>query len=383
MTKYLGLILKNLFRNRRRTALTVFSIAVSIFIFSALAAVPTAVNQVLSNIASSRRLVVHNKAGLPYGLPPAYLPKILAIPHVEAAVAQSWYGGVYHEVSDQFPNWTLDTDGIDKVFSDWGVSSDGWSGFKKDRRAALVGPETMKRFRFQIGQQIMLRPSIPSYPNVQLEIVGVLGRKAPPDILVFRRDYLQEALETSTGRTPFTDSMWVMPDSDAAAPQVAKEIDELFANSSSATQTESEKAFFSSFLSNYRLIFDMAEWLALIVVVTIGLVAANTASMSIRERRNEIALMRSLGFSPASILWLLLAESAAIAIIGGIIGCVGALFLLNGARLGGLGPLSTIRMPPVVLAEAMLIAIAIGCLSAWIPARSAARRNIVDTLRAI
>jgi putative ABC transport system permease protein len=381
--KYLSLILKNLFRNRRRTVLTVFSIAVSTFIFSALASVPTAVNQVLLNIASSRRLVVHNRAGFAYGLPPAYLPKILALPHVEAAVAQSWYGGIYHEATDQFPNWTLDTDGVEKVFSDWGVSDQSWREFKLQRRACLVGPETMKRFHFQFGQQIMLRPSIPGYPEVQLQIVGILGRKAPPDILVFHRDYLQEALEATSGRTPFTDSMWVMPDSDAAASQVARQIDESFANSSSATQTETEKAFFSDFLSNYRLIFDMAKWLGLIVVVTIGLVAANTASMSIRERRREIALMRSLGFPSYKILWMLLAESAAIAILGGIIGCAGALLLVNGGRLGGLGPLRMIRMPPLVLAEAMVIAVGIGFLSAWVPARSAARRNIVDTLRAI
>ena len=381
--KYLGLILKNLFRNRRRTLLTVFSIGVSIFIFSALTSIPTAVNQVLSNIASSRRLVVHNRAGLAYGVPPAYLPKILTVAHVESAVAQSWYGGIYHEASDQFPNWTLDTDGVGKVFSDWGVSEEAWLAFKQQRRASLVGPETMKRFHFQIGQLIMLRPSIPSYPHVQLQIVGILGRKAPPDILVFRRDYLQEALEASTGRTPFTDSIWVMPDSDAASPQVAKEIDALFANSSSATQTETEKAFFSDFLSNYRLIFDMAKLLSLIVVVTIGLVATNTASMAIRERRGEIALMRSLGFPSSSILGMLLAESVAIAILGGVIGYSSALLLVNGARLGGLGPLNTIRMPPLVLVEAMVISLGIGILSAWVPARSAARRNIVDTLRAI
>ena len=381
--KYLSLIAKNLVRNRRRNVLTVFSIAVSMFIFSALVSVPTAVNQVLSNVASSRRLVVHNRAGLAYGLPPAYLPKILTLSHVEAAVAQSWYGGIYHEATDQFPNWTLDTDGVEKVFSDWGVSDQSWREFKLQRRACLVGPETMKRFHFQVGQQIMLRPSILGYPDMQLQIAGILGRKAPPNILVFHRDYLQEAMEAMSGRTPFTDSMWVMPDSDAAASQLAKQIDEYFANSSSATQTETEKAFFADFLRSYRLIFDMAKWIGLIVVVSIGLVAANTASMSIRERRGEIALMRSLGFPSYSILWMLLGESAAIAILGGIIGCSGALLLVNGARLGGLGPLSTIRIPPLVIAEAMVIAVGIGFLSAWVPARSAARRNIVDTLRAI
>jgi hypothetical protein len=107
----------------------------------------------------------------------------------------------------------------------------------------------MKRFHLNVGQQIIFRPSIPSYPQVQLQIVGVLGRKAPPDILVFRRDYLQELLETATGHAPFTDSMWVMPDSDSTTSLVAKEIDEYFANSSAETQTESEKAFFASFLN--------------------------------------------------------------------------------------------------------------------------------------
>jgi len=363
--------------------LTVFSIAVSLFIFSALASVPTAVNQLLSNISSSRRLVVHNKAGLPYGLPPAYLPKLLTMPHVEAAVAQSWYGGIYHEPRDQFPNWTLDSAGVEKVFPDWGVSDQSWEQFKLLRRACLVGPETMKRFHFKMGQQIMLRPSIPDYPEVQLQIVGTLGNKAPPDILVFRRDYLQEAVKAMSGRTAFTDSMWVMPDSDATTSLVKREIDQHFANSSAETQTETEKAFFTQFLSNYRLIFALAKWLGLVVVATIGLVAANTASMSIRERRGEIAVMRSLGFPSRIILWLLLAESALMAVLGGAIGCSSALLFLRGTRIVALGPLNTIRMPPLVLAEAILIAFGIGLLSALIPARSAARRNIVDTLRAI
>ena len=150
--KYLGLILKNLFRNKRRTLLTIVSIAVSLFIFSALTSLPIAVNQVLSAASTSRRLVVHNKAGLAYGLPPSYLPKLIAVPHVEAAVAQCWFGGIYHEVTDQFPNWALDLDGVEKVFPDWGVSQQAWDQFKKQRRACLVGPETLKRFNFRVGQ---------------------------------------------------------------------------------------------------------------------------------------------------------------------------------------------------------------------------------------
>lgn len=379
--KFLFLIVKNLTRNKRRTILTIVSISVSLFIFSALASLPAAVDRVLSRASSSRRLVVHNKAGLAYGLPPSYLPKIAVMPHVEAAVAQCWYGGIYHEVSDQFPNWALDLAGVEKVFSDWGVSQEAWDQFKKQRRACLVGPETMKRFHFSVGQQIMLRPAFPMYPSVQLEIVGTLGSKAPSNVLVFRRDYLEEAVKALNGETPFTDTMWVMPDSDAAQSRVGAEIDEFFANSSAETQTETEKSFFASFLETYRTIFNMAELLGAVVVITIGLVAANTAAMSIRERRSEIAVMRALGFPSKTILSLLLAESVLIALVGGTVGCAAAFVLLKGANLAAMGPLNVMRVSGLVLAEAMIIAAVIGLLSALVPAQSAARRSIVETLR--
>ncbi len=381
--KYAGLVLKNLTRNRRRTALTVISIAVSLFVFSALMSMPTIVNQVLSAMANSRRLVVLNKAGLAYGLPYAYVQKIRAVPHVEAAVAQCWFGGIYHEVTDQFPNWALDLDGVERVFSDWGVPQQVWDEFKKTRRACLVGPETMSRFHFKVSQQIILRPAFPMYPSIQLLIVGVLGKKAPPNVLVFRRDYLEEAVKALNGQSPFMDSIWVMPDSDAAAPQVRAAIDEQFANSSAETETETEQAFVGNFLKSYRMILNLAEVLGIIVVITIGLVAANTAAMSIRERRAEIAVMRSMGFPSATILALLVAESTLIGLIGGLLGCGCAFLVLNNVNLGGMGPLSSIRMPGQVPLEAIAVGIVLGILSALFPAHAAARRSIVESFRMV
>jgi len=161
-------------------------------------------------------------------------------------------------------------------------------------------------------------------------------------------------------------------------------IDEGFANSSAETLSESEAAFFGSFMQQYRTFFRMAEILGFIVVLTIGLVAANTAAMSIRERRGEIAVMRSMGFPSRTILSLLLAESLLIGLIGGIIGCGSAYIVLRAFSIGNMGgPLSTIRMPPVVLAETLVVAALIGLFSALVPASSAARRNIVDALRTV
>jgi putative ABC transport system permease protein len=100
--KYLGLILRNLGRSKRRTVLTILSIGVSLFVFALLLSVPAIANRAIADTASSVRLICINKAGMTYGLPAAYRPKIAALPHVQAVIAQSWFGGIYHEVSDQF-----------------------------------------------------------------------------------------------------------------------------------------------------------------------------------------------------------------------------------------------------------------------------------------
>lgn len=378
--KYAMLVLKNLMRSERRTVLTIISIAVSLFIFSALVSLPTVANQLLADTASSVRVAVHNKAGLTYALPEAYKTRIVMTPHVTAVVPESWFGGIYHEVSDAFPNLAIDPEQAEAMWPDWNVPHESFKEFREIRTAALVGLATMKRFNLHIGQQIMLRGTV--YPiNVTLKIVGVVAGKAPPNFLLFRRDYLEEALK----RPGVVSMFWVRVDNSAAVPRVIANIDEQFANSTAETQTESEGAFLSSFMDNYRPFFTLAEVLGAIVIITIGLVAANTAAMSIRERRSEIAVMRSLGFTSRQILSLLLAESLVIALAGGLLGCGSAFVVLKifSSGAAAAGPMAMIRMPPVVLAEALGAAALIGILSAFIPARAAARCNIVDALRMV
>jgi putative ABC transport system permease protein len=377
--KYAALVFKNLTRSKRRTFLTVLSIAVSLFIFSALVSVPTVADQILGNTASSTRIAMHNKAGLAYSIPVAYKQRVATLPHVEVVVPESWFGGVYHEVSDQFPNLAADPADVDKMWPDWGISPEQFEQFKKIRTAALVGEETMKRFHLHLGQQIQLRGTL--YPfNVTLQIVGTIGGKAPPNFLLFRRDYLEEA----AGRPGIVDNMWIKVDKPESVPQVIATIDEGFANSSAETLSESEAAFIGGFLEQYRMFFRMAELLGFIVVLTIGLVAANTAAMSIRERRGEIAVMRSMGFPSRTILSLLLSESILIGLIGGVIGCGSAYIVLKVFSIGNVGgPLGTIRMPPTVLVETLVASALIGLFSAMVPASSAARRNIVDALRMV
>jgi putative ABC transport system permease protein len=374
--KYAMLVLKNLTRSKRRTILTVLSIAVSLFIFSALISMPAVVNQFLADTASSTRVAVHNKAGVSYGLPEAYKQRVAATPHVVAATPQTWFGGIYHEVSDQFPNMAVDPEMVGEMWPDWDISPQALHDFQRIRTGALVGTATMKRFGFHIGQQIMLRGTI--YPfNVTLDIVGTLGGKAPPSFLIFRRDYLEEV----RGRPGFVFVIWVKVDNSANIPQVIASLDEGFANSSSETLTEPEAAFYGGFIAGYRVFFQLAELMGIVVVFTIGLVAANTAAMSIRERRTEIAVLRSIGFPVHTILAMLLAESLIIALAGGLLGCGAAYLLLKLVTVQGV--IGVIRMPASTLFAALGAAALIGLLSALVPAAAAARRNIVDAIRAV
>src|SRR5215471_8279848 len=155
--KYAMLVLKNLSRSKRRTILTVLSISVSLFIFSALVSMPAVVNEFLADAASTTRIACHNKAGVTYSIPEAYKQRIAATPHVIVVTAQSWFGGIYHEVSDQFPNMAVDPEMVGEMWPDWDISPTALQEFKRTRTAALVGTETMKRFGFHVGQQIMLR----------------------------------------------------------------------------------------------------------------------------------------------------------------------------------------------------------------------------------
>ncbi len=378
--KFLPFVWHNLVRNRRRTLLTIFSIALSMFIFAALFSLPSYVDKVLASSASSPRLVCHGKAGLAYSLPESYGRQIAAVPHVVGVDMWNWFGGIYHLPSDQFPNLAVEPNEIDTVWPDWRVSPQSVDAFRRERTAALVGLSTMERFGFHLGQQIMLRDSVYGR-NLQLKIVGTLGKGTMPTMMIFRRDYMQQAV----GETGRADFIWIRVDKVESIPGVIQAIDSRFANSGDPTRTESEESFQAGFIESLRTIIRLAEILSIIVLLTITLVASNTAAMSIRERRAELAVMRSIGFTMRQIVVMLVTEGALIGLIAGALGAGIAWMVLHFLPLSGdlFGGLGTIVMPASVPAGAMILSLLIGVSSAFVPAAIAMRRRVVDELRAI
>jgi putative ABC transport system permease protein len=379
---YLSLVFRNITRNKRRTILTTLSITVSVFVFASLISLPGLLNQVLRDRANSRRLITHSKASLFYMLPEAYRRRIETVPHVEAVAAYSLFLASYRNPSEQLAALGVDDDHIREVFPDWDISAETELEFKSQRTAALVATNLMKVFGWKVGQTIMLRGMM--YPvDLQLTIVGVLNEEAAGPRIMFRRDYMEELL----GRPGNANLFWVKVDSSKSAPEVIAAIDEMFANSPNETATETEVALIKSQEGgNLAMLLDGAKFLAAIVIFTIGLVAANTAAMAVRERRHEMAVMRAIGFTRGSIIARILVEGLIVGVTGGVLGC-GLAYLgfdLLPRVSGALGPLAlAMTLQPRIIAYSFLVAAAIGAASGFIPAAMATRGDIATELRAL
>ena len=189
----LGLVLRNLSRNRRRTLLTVLSIAVSVFMFGALMSLPTLVDEILKDRANSVRIITYAKTGLSYPLPAAYAAKIAQVPHVEAVTGESVFPGTYRDPKDFVPAAAMDPTQLEALFPDWNIKPAEAAELQRTRSGALVGAQLMKLYHWRVGDNLILHGV--AYPiDLQLKIVGTIGGSVPPSAVVIRQDFLDEAL---------------------------------------------------------------------------------------------------------------------------------------------------------------------------------------------
>jgi putative ABC transport system permease protein len=321
--KLARLIWKNAIRNRRRTGLTIASITVSIFLVGTLQAVlSTIYSSGRSSPAGDLRVVVHRATSITQPLPISFRERIASVPGVKYVVTVNWFGGVYIDPANFFANFAVDTDHFQKVFSDFEIPPDELAAWKGERTAALVGKSLMDTYHWHLGQRITLKSSIYNV-NADLIIRGVYTD--PADLsqeksLYFHYDYFNELMHEFNQAGTFT----VKVDNAKDVPKVMDAIDAMFRNTAYETKTETESAFslsFVSMLGNIKLLFTA---ISAAVVFTILLVVGNTMAMSIRERTNEVAVLKTLGFRQNRVLSILLGESLAIALLGGIFGGFGA-----------------------------------------------------------
>jgi putative ABC transport system permease protein len=382
--KFSKLILANLLRKKARLVLTIGSFAVALFLFALLGVVSDAFSRG-ADVVSANRLVTINRTSIINTVPLSYRDEILRISGVKYVTHDNWFGGVYQDPKNFFPQFVIDPENQRQVFPELVVPDDQWDTFLKDRQGAIVGAATMKRFGWKIGDRIPITTTIYGLAGKPFEfnIDGVYHGAKPEDDETqfwFQWEYFKESVpDAMKGQVGWYTVRIADPDD---APRIAKTIDNMYLNSPYETKTETESAFAEGWVKQFGNIKFLILSIGTVVFFTLLLVTGNTMAISVRERTNELGVLKAIGFPDGTILAFILGESMAIALAG----CVGLLLALIfipmfGRALAGLLP--PLLVTAKTLAYGVIAALVVGFASGILPAYGAMRMRVVNALRRV
>ena len=377
--KYSNIVWKNLMRNRRRTILTILSIGFSLFLITFLRTLIVEMSRINTSPMSARRLVVRRSTSLGEMMPEAYRRKIEALPEVEMAVGQNWFGGIYKEMKNFFANFAVDHDKFFELYPERKLAESAKQDFLRLRSAAVCGAQLAQRFGWKVGDKITLLGSL--FPvDLEFTLVGIYHSEDEENTFFFRRDYFEESL----GKPGKVGIFVVAVRSPETIPRVIDNIDATFRNTDAETLTETSQAFQASFQGMMGNVQGLVLSIASVVVFMILLVVGNTMSMNIRERSHEIAILKSIGFQNEALIAMLVSEAVSICVMGGLLGCFGAKILFASVELPRVVLfLRGFNVTAATLLLGLGISLAVGLVSGGIPAFRVARLTVAEGLRRV
>ncbi|MBI1763420.1 MAG: ABC transporter permease [Acidobacteria bacterium] len=385
MFRHLPLIFKNSLRNRRRSLLTIISIAASLCLLGTLLALYNSFFHAEVTPDQALRLITRNRISLANPLPLSYQAQIKQVPGVKEAMIFQWFGGTYKDARDPanfFARFAIEGDKLAVVNPEYKLPDAERAAFLQEQTACIVGRKTATRHNMKVGDHVALEGD--AYPiKLDLVIRGIYDCALDNETLFFHYKYLNESVAALPAFrdvvATFTIRLNRIEDSNA----VAKAIDDKFHNAPVQTKTETEQAFalsFVGFLGNVKLILLS---ICAAVTFTILLVSGNTMAMAVRERVREVGVLKTLGYTNSIVLLVLVGEAVLISLIGGALGLLltsGLLALLRTAPSTFVNT-SQLTLPLSVTLLCLLIAVTIGVVSSIVPAWGASRRSIVEALR--
>jgi putative ABC transport system permease protein len=381
----LTLILRNAFRHKLRTALTLVGLVVATLAFGLLSTVVDAWYAGAEG-ASTARLVTRNSISLVFSLPLTYTQKIRQIDGVRAVAAANWFGGIYKEPKNFFPQFAIDAQNYLDLFPEFVIDEADKKAFQRDRKGCVVGRKLADTYGFKVGDTVTLKGTI--FPGNWEFVVRAIydGRDAKVDTsqFFFHWDYLNETMKRLYPRRANQVGFYIVELSNPTrAAEVSREVDAQFRNSLAETLTETEKAFQLGFVSMTEAIVVAIRIVSFLVIFIILAVMANTMAMTARERTAEYATLKALGFGPAFVVTLIFGESLLIALAGGALGIALTFPVAEafGKAMGSLFPIFNVS--PQTVAMQAACALGVGIVAALFPSQHAARVKIVDGLRNI
>lgn len=381
--KFSALIFANLFRKKIRLILTIGSFAVALFLFAFLAVVRDAFNRG-ADVAGADRLVIINRTSIINLIPLSYRDKILRITGVKYITHNNWFGGIYQDEKNFFPQFVIDPENQRRVFPELIVPDDQWNNFLKDRQGAIAGARTAERFHWKIGDRIPIKTTLYGGGAWEFNLAGIYHGKRPQDDETqfwSQWDYFQEKVpDRVKGQVGWYVLRVENPDDSV---RIAKAIDTEFANSPNETKTETESAFAANWVKQFGNIQLLIITIGTVVFLTLLLVTGNTMAISVRERTSELAVFKAIGFSDRAVLFFVLAEALLIAIVGGLLGLFLAVMAIPvlAKALGSMLP--NLVLAPSVLAFGLFVTLVVGLASGLLPGLGAMRMRVVNALRRV
>jgi len=381
--KYLYLVWSNLKRKKVRTILTLLSVMVAFILFGYLAAIKQGFSQGIE-VAGADRLIVRHKISIIQLLPESYESRIEQIEGVEDAVHQTWFGGVYQKPSNFFAQMPVEPDEFLEMYPEYLLSETEKQAWLSTRSGAIAGRGIADRFGWKVGDRIPINATIWLREGGELtwefDLVGIYdGAEKGTDTsqFLFRYDFFDESRQNGKG--------WVgwysvrISDPDRAA-EVALMIDQEFANSPAETKAEPEGAFVQGFANQIGNIGFIMMSIVAAVFFTILLVAGNTMAYAVRERTNELAVLKAIGFTDRGVLGLVLGESMLLTLLGGGLG-LGLAWMLVSMGDPTNGALPVFYIPWRDLMAGVVLVGLMGLVAGILPALQAQRLQIADALR--
>jgi putative ABC transport system permease protein len=336
--------------------------------------------------SSSTRLVTRNAISLVFPLPLTYEQRIRQVEGVRLVSRANWFGGVYIDKRNFFPQFAIDGDAYFKLYPEFRVPPDELKAFLLDRKGCIVGRKLAQTYGWKLGDAVPLRGTI--FPgNWEFVIRGIYeGADAKTDESQFflRWDFLNETMKIIAPRRANQVGIYLVGIANAdTAAETSRRIDSLFRNSLAETLTETEKAFQLGFISMTESIVVAIRIVSFVIIAIIMAVMANTMAMSARERLSEYATLKALGFSPGFVRGLVFGESLLLAVLGGSLGILATLPVVDAFGKVMVKLFPVFHQSVETMALQVAAALIVGVVAAIVPGMRAARVRIVEGLRAI
>ena len=382
---WLGFVWANLTRRKVRLVFTMLLIILAFLMFGVLDALRTSLGKAV-NLTGADRLIAISKVSIIDSFPVSHYEKVRAVQGVDSVVHLNWFGGVYKDGKAQIPVFPMNVDEFFKVYPEVKITPEEFAAWKADRQGMVIGQVLADTYGWKKGDRIPIKSSIFRKANGgdswDFNIVAIykVENSAGWDnqSAMFHYDYYNESLQFGRDQIGWMTVKVKNPDE---SENVAKRIDALFANSSDETKTATEKAFTKQFMSQIGSIGKILMSVVLVVFYITLLVTVNTMAQSVRERTNEIGVLKTLGFSSNLVLRLVVGEALLLTVLGGLIG-----FGLATLAVGGLAGFMKKYFPVFEIGDSTMIIsvvlmIMLGVIAGLWPAVSAMRLKITDALR--